>query len=156
MTENNWRTHQIEAWLIENKSYFNFLLNETNCIKWNNWHESKSTHIYPCVCPIREQACIFIETYTKLEKIIELYNLEEDFKKFVSNYRLISNSKIKVIEWLSKHEETFDNLGFNLTVEVVTSIKPYEVSKLHLEATEFSNILEFQKIYIDETFLNEN
>lgn len=156
MKENNWNIDRIKSWLIETKDYFNFLINETRCEKWHKWKEDRSTHIYPCVCKTREEHCIFIETYYKFDKVIQVHNLEEYFGKLGQWYKQASKNNDEILMWLSENKQVFDNLEFASIVEITTSNSPYKTKKYKLEENEFQNIIEFRNIYIHELYLRSN
>ncbi len=153
MEENNWSIKKLKSWLIENENYFNFSVNETKCEKWEEWKEDRSTHIYPCVCPTREQHCVFIETYYKFDNTIQLHNEEGYFRELVELHNQAEDDIDKILKWVLEHKQVFDNLGFNPILEIAKSNSPYNTIKYELDKDEFQNILEFQKIYIHELYL---
>lgn len=137
----------IKNWLSENQNYFYLLLNENNCRKWSKWLEDKSTHIYPCVCPIRNQDCIFIETYYKLAEVMLLYQKEEYFKLLVKEYNELANNKNDILEWHNKHKNVASELHFDFEISIMIQLEPFVSSKIKLDENEFKNIIEFQNIF---------
>lgn len=140
------KVEQIKTWLAENENYFYFLINESNCRKWSKWVEDKSIHILPCCCPIREEECIFIETFYKLGKIVELHQKEKYFNLLVTEYKLIKDNKIAVLDWFKMHQNVASELVFETNIYVMLELEPYKALKIKLDENEFKYIIEFQKI----------
>ena len=141
------KVKQIKTWLVENENYVNFLISETNCRKWVEWLQEKSTHIYPCVCSNREQNCIFIETNYQLDRVLQLHQKEEYFKTLVQEYKQISSDKIALSEWFNKHKKLASELAFDTEISIMLELEPYKTSKIILNEIEFKNIIEFQIIF---------
>lgn len=137
----------IKNWLADNQNYFHFLINESNCRKWSKWVEDKSTHIYPCVCPIREQECIFIEAYYELEKVIELHKRENYFKSIVCEYNLIKNDSRAIRKWLTKYQKIDEELFFKPIKDIKIQSNPSRSLMIKLSKEDFKNIIEFQNIF---------
>lgn len=146
-TNQTLEVNYIKTWLADNQNYFHFLINESNCRKWSKWVEDNSTHIYPCVCPIREHDCIFIETYYELEKVLELHKREDCFKLIVCEYNLIKNDSIVIKEWIEKHLKVDEELFFKPIIEIKTQLYPYKSLQIKLNTEDFKNIIEFQNIF---------
>lgn len=147
MTENNWSVNSIKTWLVENENHFIFLINESSCRKWSNWLEDKSTHFYPCVCPIREQNCIFIEIYYQFDRVIQLHQKEEYFKTLVQEYKEFSSDKIAISQWFNKNKKLASEAAFDTEISIMLEINPFRTSKIKLNENEFKNIIEFQDIF---------
>jgi hypothetical protein len=122
-------------------------MNESNCRKWSKWVEDKTIHILPCCCSNREQDCIFIETYFKLMKIVELHSKEEYFKAIIQDYRLIANNKEQVLEWYKKHQNINSEIAFDTEVSIMLELEPYKKTVIKLNEDEYKNIIEFQSIF---------
>ncbi|HRE78468.1 MAG TPA: hypothetical protein PLL09_11670 [Flavobacterium sp.] len=137
----------IKTWLIDNHNSFQYLLNEISCNKWKVWLEDKATHIYPCVCSKRDQNCIFIETYYKLEEIVELHSKEEYFNTLVESYKLIAQDKKGVLDWYKKYQSIASELVFEAELSILIQLEPYKSLKIKLNENEFRNIIEFQSIF---------
>ncbi len=138
---------QIEIWLSEYENYFKFLINESNCGKWSKWLKDKSVHIFPCVCPIREQDCIFIETYYELNKILELHHIRNHYKEVVSEYMEIGDDEIKIQQWIKKHETLWNKTFFHGAVEIQLRSEPNPIIRLKLNEEEFEEVITFLDIY---------
>lgn len=141
------KVKQIKTWLVENENYVNFLISETNCRKWVEWLQEKSTHIYPCICSNREQNCIFIETYYQLDRVIKLHQKEEYFNILVQEYKQISSDEIALSEWFNKNKKLASELAFDTEISIMLELEPYKTSKIILNENEFKNIIEFQNIF---------
>lgn len=141
------KVKQIKTWLVENENYVNFLISETNCRKWVEWLQEKSTHIYPCICSNREQNCIFIETYYQLDRVIKLHQKEEYFNILVQEYKQISSDEIALSEWFNKNKKLASELAFDTEISIMLELEPYKTSKIILNEIEFKNIIEFQNIF---------
>lgn len=141
------KVKQIKTWLVENEHYVNFLISETNCRKWVEWLQEKSTHIYPCICYNREQNCIFIETYYQLDRVIKLHQKEEYFNILVQEYKQISSDEIALSEWFNKNKKLASELAFDTEISIMLELEPYKTSKIILNENEFKNIIEFQNIF---------
>lgn len=141
------KVKQIKTWLVENENYVNFLISETNCRKWVEWLQEKSTHIYPCICSNREQNCIFIETYYQLDRVIKLHQKEEYFNILVQEYKQISSDEIALSEWFNKNKKLASELAFDTEISIMLELEPYKTSKIILNEIEFKNIIEFQIIF---------
>lgn len=141
------KVEQIKIWLAENENYFYFLINESDCRKWSKWLEDKTIHILPCCCPIREQDCIFIETYYKLLEIVELHSKEEYFKAIIQDYRLIADSKEQVSAWTKKHKHINSEIAFDTEISIKLEFEPYKTLKIQLDENEYKHITELQNIF---------
>lgn len=146
-TNQTLEVNHIKTWLADNQNYFHFLINESNCRKWSKWVEDKSTHIYPCACPIREQDCIFIETYYELEKVIELHKRENYFKSIVCEYNLIKNDSRVIKEWIEKYLKVDEKLFFKPIIEIKIQSNPSRSLMIKLSKEDFKNLIEFQNIF---------
>ena len=139
--------NEIKSWLTDNLEKVKLDISNSKCSKWENWLEDKTTHIYPCVCSNREQNCIFIETYYKLDRVIQLNQKEEYFKILVQEYKQISSDKIALSEWFNKYKKLASELAFDTEISIMLELEPYKTSKIILNENEFKNIIEFQNIF---------
>ncbi len=107
----------IQDWLEEYENYFKFLIGETSCRKWSKWLEDKSTHIFPCICKLREASCVFIETYYELQKIIDLYYRQEKIAEVLKEFDQIKNNPDLEFEWVEKYAEIADFFNGKLEIK---------------------------------------
>ena len=110
------KVQHIKSWLFEYENYFKFLIGETGCRKWSKWLEDKSTHIFPCVCKIREESCVFIETYYELEKIMDLYHRQEKIAEVLKEFDQIKNNPDLEFEWVEKYVDIADFFNGKLQI----------------------------------------
>lgn len=61
---------QIQEWLFKHEGAYKQAINLSSCRKWTKWINHNEIP-YPCVCPRREKACVFIELYYELDKILK-------------------------------------------------------------------------------------
>ncbi|WP_452221428.1 hypothetical protein [Lacinutrix salivirga] len=139
--------HHINWWLIKYEDDFYNAIPKSNCRKWTKWIRDNSIHVFPCVCPIREQDCIFIEMYFELLKASELEKKEVHFEKLVIEYNVIKNNETDVSLWLEKYESIWQNSHFNKIIRIKTSTTPYTKIEIPLSNQEFKNIRAFKKLY---------
>ena len=148
------KVEYLKTWLTENENYFYFLINESNCGKWSKWVKDKSILLFPCCCPIREQDCIFIETYYTLEKIVELHNKEDYFKAIIQDYKIIENSTEQVLEWYKKYQNLSYKIAYSTEISIKLELEPYITVTLKIVEDEFENVMEFKriihKIYLEQ------
>ena len=145
--KSNLNINEIKSWLDGNDEKLKLAISNSNCNKWENWLEDKSIHIYPCICRSREQDCIFIETYYKLEGIVELHSKEEYFNTLVQSYKIIAEDKKGVLDWFKKYQSIASELVFETELSIMMQLEPYKSLKIKLNENEFKNIIEFQSIF---------
>jgi len=139
--------HHINWWLMKYEEEFYNAIPKSNCGKWSKWVRDNSIHVFPCVCPTREQDCIFIEMYFELLKTSELEKNEVYFEKLVEEYNVIKNSETEVSLWLDKYESVWQNSHFDEIIRIKTSTTPYTKIEIPLSNEEFKNISAFKKLY---------
>lgn len=155
MVKSNLNISEIKSWLTDNSEKIKLDISNSKCNKWENWLEDKSTHIYPCVCSKREQDCMFIETYYKLDRVIQLHQKEEYFKTLLQEYKQIASNNVATSEWFKKHKKLVSETAFDTEISIMLEIEPYRTSKIKLNENEFKNIIEFQNIF-NELGYNQN
>lgn len=138
---------EIKSWLTDNSEKIKLDISNSNCNKWENWLEDKSTHIYPCICSKREQDCIFIETYYQLDRVIQLHQKEEYFNILVQEYKQIASDNVATSEWFKTHKKLASEIAFDTEISIMLELEPYKTSKIILNENEFKNIIEFQNIF---------
>lgn len=139
------KIEKIEVWLLEYESYFKFLINETTCRKWSKWLKDKSIHLFPCFCHTREGFCVFIETYYKLEKIVDLYHRQDKIAEVLKEFDRIKNNPDLEFEWVEKYcyiANSFDG-KLQITGEADKSIN------FEFDEDEFYTAILFQDIKME-------
>lgn len=147
MIKSNLSISEIKSWLTDNSEKIKLDISNSNCNKWENWLEDKSTHIYPCICSKREQDCIFIETYYQLDRVIQLHQKEEYFNILVQEYKQIASDNVATSEWFKTHKKLASEIAFDTEISIMLELEPYKTSKIILNENEFKNIIEFQNIF---------
>lgn len=147
MIKSNLNISEIKSWLTDNSEKIKLDISNSNCNKWENWLEDKSTHIYPCICSKREQDCIFIETYYQLDRVIQLHQKEEYFNILVQEYKQIASDNVATSEWFKTHKKLASEIAFDTEISIMLELEPYKTSKIILNENEFKNIIEFQNIF---------
>lgn len=147
MIKSNLNISEIKSWLTDNSEKVKLDISNSNCNKWENWLEDKSTHIYPCICSKREQDCIFIETYYQLDRVIQLHQKEEYFNILVQEYKQIASDNVATSEWFKTHKKLASEIAFDTEISIMLELEPYKTSKIILNENEFKNIIEFQNIF---------
>ena len=61
-----------DSLLSKYKKHFKYIVVENECRKWFKWVTRNETP-FPCVCLLRNEDCIFAETYYELSKVCLLY-----------------------------------------------------------------------------------
>ncbi len=147
MIKSNLNIGEIKSWLTDNSEKIKLDISNSKCKKWENWLEDKSKHIYPCICSKREQDCMFIETYYKLDRVIQLHQKEEYFKTLIQEYKQIASNNVATSEWFKEHKKLAFEIAFDTEISIMLEIEPYRTSKIKLNENEFKNIIEFQNIF---------
>src|SRR5690606_41564593 len=75
--------HHINWWLMKYEAEFYEAILKSNCGKWSKGVRDYSIHVYPCVCPTRQQDSIFFELYFELLKTSALEKNEAYVEKLV-------------------------------------------------------------------------
>ncbi len=95
----------IITWLGEHENYYKFLISESSCRKWSKWIEYNEKP-FPCVCPVREKDCVFIELYYELSKIIK--------QEYSSNVEFIKSDLIELV--LVIQNEPYEKIKFLIQI----------------------------------------
>lgn len=143
--------NEIKNWLQENNSNFHNSIEKTPCRKWSKWLNDNSTHLYPCVCPIRNEDCIFAETYYKFSNVLEISKMEERCEIELTIYQQIRHNKLAVFEWMKANKELLEKIiYFSTTIKINSN--PEKPKVLRLKPHEFENILKLQKVFTENYF----
>lgn len=144
---------QIHSWLTKHKNEFHNAINSSTCRKWSKWLTANEKP-FPCTCATREQDCIFIETYYKLNNVLDLYKRKKYFIDLVAKYHSIKNNK-EELKVFANHEPLEHILSFDSKIIISLNPEPYEKLVLQLNEKEFENLIQFQNIYFKQV-LNSN
>lgn len=138
--------NEIKNWLQENNSNFHNSIEKTPCRKWSKWLNDNSTHLYPCVCPIRNEDCIFAETYYKFSNVLEISKMEERCAIELTIYQQIKHNKFAIFEWIKANEELLETIIYFSTTIKINSNKEENIN-VKLNPVHFKNILHLQSIF---------
>lgn len=149
----------IAWWLIKHENYFKYSISESSCRKWSKWL-NKGEKPFPCVCPLREQDCVFIELYYELDKISQLHKEENNYHSLISNYSQIKNSPDLVLKWVldNKNDKskflTLDNSG-NILIKVTITKEPYDYLEICIDKESFISLLQFKREFRNLSYSGE-
>ena len=102
----------INYWLKENTTNFYRAVEKTECHKWKKWQRDNSIFVLPCVCPTRNNECVFIETYKELEKHVQTVKTDNFYKNLLEQYSKIQQNQNAVFEWINHIEQYGKELLF--------------------------------------------
>jgi len=144
----------ILQWMNKYVYEFNDAILQSDCGKWSKWLKDKTIHLYPCVCPIRNEDCIFIETYYKLSKVLEVYKKEEKCKNELNTYQQIKHNKPAVFEWIKANEKFLNEiLFFDHKIKIRANKDMHNILKLN--SKDFEATLKLQEVFTEIYFLEE-
>ncbi len=146
-SKNKLSIHHINWWLMKYEDEFYNAIPKSECRKWSKWIDDNSIHIFPCVCPTREQDCIFIELYFELLKVSELEEQEIYFGKIMEEYCQVQSEEFTLELWMEKYKTTWMNSHIDEVIKVKLTTEPYTCIEVQLNRDEFRNIFTFQKTF---------
>lgn len=148
MIQSNLNICEIKSWLTDNVEKVRLDISNSTCRKWENWLEDNSVHIYPCVCSVREQDCIFIEIYYKLYGLERYLKLESHFEQVLSEYEKICQSESALLNWMQKHKLDWDNLtSLDSVVKIKVTSEPYKTLDIQIDKDGFEHCFKFKELY---------
>ena len=140
----------IQNWLISNNNKLNDSISTTECYKWTKWQKDNSIHVFPCVCPTRNNECIFIETYYEVQKAFLLIQKEQEYLQALEQYHKIKHNKNAVFEWVKYYKPLgTELLHFNPIIKIKIKQETYEVKQIVLPESELLNLLKFKDIFTE-------
>lgn len=138
--------NEIKNWLQKNNSNFHNSIEKTPCRNWSKRLNDNSIHLYPCVCPVRNEDCIFVETYFELSKVIEISKMEERCEIEITKYQQIQHNKSAIFEWIKANEGLLEKIIYFSTIIKINSNKEENIN-VKLNPVHFKNILHLQSIF---------
>ncbi|QOG02302.1 hypothetical protein [Flavobacterium sp. MDT1-60] len=136
----------VQLWLIKHENEFHNAINDSHCRKWDKWM-SNNEKPFPCVCNIRQQDCMFIEAYYKLNNAYDLYKKQQYLIiGLVPQYQSIKNNKAKLKTFNANLNALGLNLPFDSEIVISLSPEPYKKIVLQLNEKEFTDVIEFQEL----------
>jgi len=139
--------HHINWWLMKYESDFYDAIPESECGKWSKWVRDNSINVFPCVCPKREQDCIFIELYFEILRVSELEEKEVYFEKILEEYQKAEYNEYAIAIWLKKYQTIYENSRFDEVIRIKLTTEPYTKIEILLSHEEFKCLRAFKKMY---------
>lgn len=113
LSKNNLRTCRMNWWLLKYEDEFKEAIDQTTCKKWAKWFY-KGEHPYPCVCPHRDNICVFIDLYRELDRLTQIQRMENFFEECFNKFQSIKDSKEMIISWMKEIRPTISNIYLTL------------------------------------------
>ena len=150
------RIEDINYWLKENSTDFYKAIEKTECYKWTRWQRDNSIHVLPCCCPIRNDECIFIETYRELEKYIQAVRSEDFYMDLLEQYYKIQHNQNAVFEWLNHIEQYGKELCLiGPTIRIKITSHPRYGKDIQIDKSELPKLWEFKEIFQGHYYSDE-
>jgi hypothetical protein len=142
---------EINSFLNEQKNHFLEVVQTNECRKWSKWVARNETP-FPCVCPVRNEECIFAETYYKLSQVAPLFNFEKDCEEAILDFQIIKNDDVLLKDWIEQFEDLYSKISsFKDTIIITISPEPYEKLKININ---FPTVVEDFKTLYSEAMEN--
>ncbi|PVX46164.1 hypothetical protein C8C85_1990 [Flavobacterium sp. 103] len=146
----------INHWLKENSANFNMSIEKTECHKWKKWQRNKSTFVLPCLCPTRNNECVFIDIYRELEKYVQYIKTEAFYKNLLEEYYRIQHNQNAVFEWVQDIKQYGNELlSIHPTIRIKITSRPYYQENIELKENELPYLWEFKEIYQGHYYSDE-
>ena len=113
LAKDNLRICRMNWWLLKYEDEFKEAINLTSCKKWARWLY-KGEHPFPCVCPKRNNLCVFIDLYRELDRLTQIQRLEKYFEDRFNNFQAIKDSKEKMMNWMKEIRPTISEIYLTL------------------------------------------
>ena len=113
LAKGNLRICRMNWWLLKYEDEFKEAINLTSCKKWSRWFYG-GEHPYPCVCPKRDNLCVFIDLYRELDRLTQIQRLEKYFEDKFNNFQVIKDSKDLITNWMKDIRPTISDIYLTL------------------------------------------
>ncbi|RLZ12214.1 hypothetical protein [Faecalibacter macacae] len=113
LSKGNLRICRMNWWLLKYEDEFKEAINQTSCKKWARWLY-KGEHPYPCVCPKRDNLCVFIDLYRELDRLTQIQHLENYFEEKFNNFQVIKDSGDAIMKWMRDIRPTISEIYLTL------------------------------------------
>src|SRR5690606_3313119 len=103
---------------------------------------------FPCVCPTRNEDCVFAEVYYELSKVAEISNFEKGCEEGVLDFHSFKKEEddISLLDWMKQYENLYSEVHkFDSTIKITKFHTPIE--KLTIKVEFPDTIKEFLEIY---------
>ena len=138
----------IQSFLESYRNELKLSIQNTECYKWTRWQKNNNIHVFPCVCPVRNKECIFIEIYFEVQKTYRLILKKQEYTYALEEYYKIRHNRNAVFEWVKFYEPLGKEVEFfSPEIKVHTRVEPYKATTIYLPLEQFPNLLKFQKIF---------
>jgi len=113
LAKGNLRICRMNWWLLKYEDEFREAINLTSCKKWARWFY-KGENPFPCVCPKRDNLCMFIDLYRELDRLTQVQRLEKYFEERFNGFQTIKDSSEAIINWMLEIKPTISNIYLTL------------------------------------------
>ncbi|NVN19430.1 hypothetical protein GUA46_13855 [Muricauda sp. HICW] len=140
----------IAEWLAAKTTEINRLVEITSCFKWRRWNSDKSMHVFPCVCPQRENPCASIELYHRVWSVERMLNNEQTCIEAILDHDEVKKGKVTAEHWLKLYSTLFEDVVVLQETFSVTQTKyPERTIEVILPKDEIRHLIYFKELYID-------
>ncbi|MDP2526474.1 hypothetical protein [Maribacter dokdonensis] len=143
------KIRKTQDWLKDNHYKLCSSIEQTECYKWSRWLKDQRTHVFPCVCTIRNSACSFAETYHAIWKVNNILVKEDKFIEALIDYFLVIEAKSSLKPWLKRYKQLFQEvllIDDNIKVCHGRSTLQNDIFKFTKE--ELKHLLKFEEVYL--------
>jgi hypothetical protein len=124
---------EVDEFILEHEELITDLSKTNECRKWNKWL-TQNAFVYPCVCPSRNEDCIFMEVYHELYKNNELVKYESNCVEALLDYHSIKSDPTSVRTWFRTNYKLKNIVSeYKDSISVVTSKQPTEQLKIEVQ-----------------------
>lgn len=136
---------ELDNFLKDNKLILLAIADTNECRKWSKW-VNRNERPFPCVCPTRNEDCVFAETYYKLNELSKLSNYLQACEDAILDFQSIKGNRLVIMEWLSEHEELNETISnFENNISITISDSPYQKISIKVD---YPNIIkDFISLY---------
>ena len=113
LSKGNLRICRMNWWLLKYEEEFKEAINLTSCKKWRKWFYM-GENPYTCVCPKRDNLCVFIDLYRELDRLTQIQRLENYFEDFFNRFQSIKDSSENIMNWMKDIRPTISNVYLTL------------------------------------------
>lgn len=124
LAKGNLRICRMNWWLLKYEEEFKSAIALTSCKKWRNWFY-QGENPYPCLCPKRNNLCVFIDLYRELDRLTQIQRMEKQFENFYHCFEFIKESSDLVMVWMKEIRPSITSIYLSLDKKENLSIKIY-------------------------------
>ncbi|MBS7334296.1 MAG: hypothetical protein KIG88_11940 [Weeksellaceae bacterium] len=101
LAKGNLRICRMNWWLLKYEEEFKQAIDQTSCKKWAKWLYI-GEHPFPCLCPKRDNLCVFIDLYRELDRLTQIQRMETFFEEKFNNFQAIKDSADLITNWMKE------------------------------------------------------